>query len=219
MAAGSRLRERARAPAALFGAVGLALVAGSFAVPDYGELLFAWGGTALFVALLLRVVLTGTTVPAAVATDIQTATGGTARRLAGEAPRRYVPDGDEVTLVVGDRTFDPVGARLLAGVETTGADGDRLAELVDVAVNDLELAASAKARVTESGATVTVTDSRVGTGELFDHPVVSLFGVGLADHLGTPVTVGATVEATFGGDRLVVTCEWSEGAEELLDGS
>lgn len=208
IAAGGRLGDRvgSRAPAVLFGLLGVALVAGGVAVPDSQSLLFAWGGTALFVALLLRVVMTGSTVPAAVATDIHAAMASNAGQP--DDGLRYVPGDDGVTLAAGGERFEPVGERLLAGVETTdaGGDADRLAVLIDVVVNDLELAGRASAQPTESGATVTVADSRVGTAALFDHPVASLLGVGLAAHLGTPVTVEPRVDA----DRLVLDCAYSQ---------
>lgn len=219
IAAGGRLRERvgSRNAAPIFAGLGVLLVAVAVAIPEFQTLLLAWGGTALFVALLLRFVVTGRTVSAAVTSDIYAVMAGNARRVAGAAPHRYVPDADGVTLAVGDRSFDPVGERLAATVPESGPDAavaDRLAVLVDVVVNDLELAARASATPTDDGATVTITDSAVGTTQLFDHPVASLVGVELAEHLDRPVTV----ESSANGDRLVVTCRWSEPTEELLDG-
>ncbi|WP_254273440.1 hypothetical protein [Haloarcula marina] len=212
-AAGTRRWRRLgkRNSAAVFALVGVGLVAAAVAVPAFETILFVWGGTALFVALLLRFVTTGATVRATAATDVYATFAGNARRLAGTGPQRYVPDGDAVSLVVGEAdgqtTFAPVGERLTAAVPgpaTDAAPGDRLAVLVDALVNDLELVESATARTTESGAEVTVTDSYVGTAELFDHPVASVLGVGLARALDAPVTVESTAE----GDRLVVTCRW-----------
>ena len=219
VAAGGRVRHRVgtKNAAPIFAGLGVVLVAVAAALPEFQTLLLAWGGTALFVALLLRFVLSGPTMSAAVTTDIYDAMAGNARRLAGSAPQRYVPDADGVTLAVGERSFDPVGERLAATVPASGPEAtvtDRLTVLVDVVVNDLELAARASATATDDGATVTVTDSRVGTTQLFDHPVASLVGVTLADHLDRPVTV----ESRLDGDRLVVTCRWSESGEELLDG-
>ena len=218
-AAGGRLRDRVgtRAPVTVFTVVGGLLVAAGFGIPEAGTLLFAWGGTALFVALLLQFVFTGPTVSAAVTTDIYTTLAGNARQRAPSGPMRYVPDGDGVSLTVGGETFDPVGERLLAGSETPGATGsleDRLAALVDVLVNELELTARASATTDDGGVTVTATGSRVGTTELFDHPIVSAVGVALAAHREAPVRVDAAVE----GERLVVTCRWSEGTDELLEG-
>ncbi|MFC7068739.1 hypothetical protein ACFQL9_03720 [Halobaculum lipolyticum] len=197
--------------------MGVLLVAAGIAVPAFRTLLVAWGGTALFLALLVRFVFTGPTVSAAVATDIYTTMAGNARRRNPTGERRYHPtEGDGVSLVVGGETFEPVGERLLAAVETDAGSGplnERLGVLVDVVVNEFELAGRASATTADGEATVTVAESRVGTTELFDHPVVSLVGVALARHLATPVAVEATVE----DGRLVVTGRWSQGADELLE--
>ena len=228
---GGRLRDRVgtRNPAPAFGLLGVVLVAAGVAVPAYETLLVVWGGTALFVALLLRFVVTGETLAAAVTTDVYETMATNARRLGADGPVRYVPGEDGVSLVAGDVALDPVGARLLGPADETPAAAPSGAEsgaeetpvvhlsvLVDVVVSDLELAARVSATPTDDGATVTVTDSRVGTGELFDHPVVSVVGVGLARRLGTPVAVDATAE----GEELTVTCRWdSQRGEELLDGA
>ncbi|PAU85617.1 hypothetical protein CK500_02650 [Halorubrum salipaludis] len=200
----------------MFAALGVALVAGGAVAPAFETLLFVWGGTALFVALLLRFVATGDTVSAAVATDIYTAAAGNARRGSPAGDHRYVSGADGVELVVGDSAFDAVGERLLATsgvleadaavVDGGTADGEaaideRLAVLADVLVNDLELARRARASTDGGVATVTVTGSRVGTTELFDHPVASVVGVGLARGRDAPVAVEATVE----DGELVVT--------------
>ncbi|WP_262178055.1 hypothetical protein [Haloarcula laminariae] len=216
LAAGGRLRDRvgSRNPAPIFAVLGVGLLAAAFAVPAYETLLVAWGGTAVFVALLLRFVMGEPTLSTAVTTDVYETIAGNVRRRVGAGRSRYVPADEGVTLVVAGDEFDPVGRRLLATVEAAPGESltDHLAVLVDVLVSDLELAGAARATAAEDGATVTVTDSRVGTGELFDHPVASVLGVGLARRLDVPVSVEATVE----GDDLVVTCRL-EGAEELRD--
>jgi hypothetical protein len=220
VAAGGRLRDRVgpRVPAAVFAALGLALVGAAVAVPAVETLLLAWGGTALFLALVFRFVFTGPTVPAAVTTAIHATMAGNARRRVPDAPHRYVPGADGVSLAVDGETFDPIGTRLLAAAETPGGDGtleERLAVLVDVVVNELEVASRASATAAPGEATVTVTGSRVGTAELFDHPVASIVGVALAGHLETGVRVDSSVE----DGTLVVACRWSQRAEELLDGA
>lgn len=207
-----------RNPAPVFGLLGVVLVGGGLVVPAFETLLFAWGGTALFVALLLRFVMTGTAVSATVTTDIYAAMAGNLRRDSPAGDHRYVPDADGVTLVVGDREFDAVGERLLAtsGDDATGGtvEGgttvdqsstveDRLAVLADLLVNDLELATRVHAATEGEVTTVTVTGSRVGTAERFDHPVASVVGVGLSRALETPVGVKTTVE----NGTLVVTAE------------
>jgi hypothetical protein len=210
VAAGGRVLDRAglRTPAGVFAGLGVVLVGAGFVVPAAETLLFAWGGTALFLALLFRFVFTGATIPTAVTTDIYTAMAGNARRRAPSSRYQYVPGEEGVSLVVDDESFDPVGERLLATVDTPSGDEsveDRLAVLVDVLVNELELAARATATTTDDGATVTVTGSRVGTTELFDHPVASIVGVALASHLDKPVRLDTSVE----DGALVVTCNWS----------
>lgn len=220
VAAGGRLRDGigTRTPAAVFAGLGVVLVVAGFAVPEAETLLFAWGGTALFLSLLLRFVFMEPTVSAAVTTDIYTTMASNARQRAPSGRHRYVPDGDGISLAVDGETFDPIGERLLATVETAGGDGtldERLAVLVDVVVNELELAGRASVTTTDDGATVTVTGSHVGTVELFDHPVASLVGVTLAEYFESPVHVDTRVES----DSLVVTCEWSQRANELLDRS
>ncbi|MBX0322128.1 hypothetical protein EGH21_03680 [Halomicroarcula sp. F13] len=208
--AGGRLRDRFgdRNPVPVFALVGVGLVAAGVAVAPFQTLLFAWGGTALFAALLLQFVTTERTVPARVASDLAVAMGANARRLAGDGPPEYVPDGESVTLTADGRDthVDPVGVRLLATLDAPGTDdpADRLPALVDCLVADLELADSATGHTTADGAEVTVTGPAVGTDALFDHPVVSVVGVGLARAVGRPVRVEPTVE----DDRLVVTCRW-----------
>ena len=196
-AGGLRGRIGPRNPALVFGVLGVLLVAGGLVAPAFETLLVAWGGTALFVALLLRLVMTGPTLPSAVTTDVYTAMAGNVRRLSSDAARRYVPDADGVALVVGDREFDAVGERLLAtsdDVAPTETVDDRLSVLVDVLVNDLELAARATATTDDGTVTVTATGCRVGTTELFDHPVASVIGVGLARQLDASVDVETSRE-------------------------
>ncbi|MDS0261395.1 hypothetical protein NDI56_18495 [Haloarcula sp. S1CR25-12] len=218
-ATGGGLRDRfgPRNPAPAFGVLGVGLVGAAVAVPAFETLLFAWGGTALFAAVLLRFVTTTATVPAAVATDVHAVAAGNARRFAGTGPHRYVPDGDSVSLVVGgdasgDRpgtALDPVGERLLAPLAEPASEPtveNRVPVLLDAVVHDLELAAGARSRTTDTGVEVTVTGVQVGTAELFDHPAVSVVGVGLADALSAPVRVDPTVE----DGRLVVACHWRE---------
>ena len=205
IAAGEGLRDRfgSRNPGLFFGLLGAGLVAGGMFVPAFDTLLFVWGGTALFVALLLRFVMTGPTVSSSVATDVYATLAGNARRESPPGEHRYVPNDDGVALVVGDRTFDAVGERLLAASGAFESGGqtdespsmdDRLSVLTDLLVNDLELATRVRASIDGDAATVTVVGSRVGTAELFDHPVASVVGVGLARGETTPIGVEATVD-------------------------
>jgi quercetin dioxygenase-like cupin family protein len=220
VSAGGGLRDRVESSAtAAFVGLGIGLVVAGMTVPEARTLLFAWGGTALFLAALLRFVSVEPTVSAAVTTAIYTALATGARPADHSGRHRYVPEGDGSSLEVGEETFVPVGERLLATVETphwAGTVEERLAVLVDVVVNELELARRVSARTTDHGATVTVTESRVGTDVVFDHPVGSIVGVALATHLGRPVDVDVRAEEEA-AETLVVVCEWSQGADELLD--
>ncbi|MDZ7745923.1 MAG: hypothetical protein U5K28_05185 [Halobacteriales archaeon] len=80
-------------------------------------------------------------------------------------------------------------------------DDRLLGSLADVIVNDLELASRVRASTDGDTTTVTVIGSRVGTTELFDHPVASVVGVGLARERDAPVTIETAVE----NGKLVVT--------------
>jgi len=214
VAAGADRRDRfgRRAPATVFALVGVALLAGGFAVPTWDTLLFAWGGTALFVALFLGLVAAEPTVPATVAGDIHTAAAARARPDDASAPR-YVPTESGVRLASGG---EPVGVRLLAGVGTDDAASEtpatRAATLVDAVVNHLELAERAAATVEESSAELTAR-SRLATEELSDHPVASVFAVGMAATVDRPVTV----ESAVTDDGLVVSCRW-DGDDAPGDG-
>ena len=218
---GGRLRDRfgRHNPAPAFGVLGLGLVGAGLAVPEFETLLVAWGGTAVFLAVLLWFVTPTATVPATVAGDVHTVMAGNARRFVGSGPHRYVPDGDGVSLVVGTTDasaavddaagteLTPVAVRLLAGLD--GPDPDdtvetRLPMLLDSVVHDLELAEGGRYTTTDAGVELSFTGSRVATDELFDHPVVSVVAVGLARAVGSPVTVDPHVD----GDRLVVACTW-----------
>ena len=195
-AGGLRRRLRQGGPV-LFAIVGILLAVGGVAVPAYGTLLFAWAGTALFVSLLLAVVVSTPTVPAFVATALQETLAHNANRVVDAGTQEYIPRNGSVVLVVGETTLDAVGKGLLASIDTpelgTTAE-DALPVLVDIVVADLELAAEATPNWTDSGVEVTVTDSRIDTESLFDHPVGSVLGVGLAQVLDKPVRVDATAE-------------------------
>jgi hypothetical protein len=60
-----------------------------------------------------------------------------------------------------------------------------------------------------------VTDSLFGSPTRFDHPVVSLFGAGLASALETPVTVDVTTAARDGTPTTLVTCRWSTDGDDV----
>jgi len=215
LAAGGRLRHRlgSRNGAPVFAVLGLALLGGALAVPAYETLLVAWGGTSLFVALLLQLLMTGPTLSATVTTQIYETMAGNARQRGAVDGGQYLPaNGGTLATPAGD--FEPIGARLLGDRDTSASEtiADHLAILVDVLVNDLELAGQARATVTDETATVRVSHSRVATEELFDHPVTSVLAVGLTRGLDAPISADSTVED---GD-LVVTLQ---RADNLLDGA
>lgn len=208
VAAGSARRGRLgslsrRAPAPVFAVLGVVLVGGGVAVPAYETVLVAWGGTALFVALFLGLVAPEPTVPATVAADIHTVAAARARERGAGPSGRYVPTETGVRLVPDG---EPVGARLLATVaigDTEATPSTRAAALVDALVHHLELADRAEATVGESRAELTAR-SRLATDELYDHPVASVFAVGLAETVDRPVAV----ETSVTDEGLVVTCRW-----------
>ena len=211
VAVGSDLRERLarRNPVPVLAVAGVALVVAGLVVPTVQTLLFAWGGTALFAAGLVQFVTTTPTVPATVAGDLHHTRASNVRQLVGNGESRYVPGDEAVRLAVEgtDAALDPVGERLLT--TTAVGDGERspddvLAVLSDALVNELELVGQVECRRTDDGAEVTVTDARLDAAEPFDHPVGSVFGVGLARGLDTTVTVATSTE----GEGVVFTCEW-----------
>ncbi|WP_240147637.1 MULTISPECIES: hypothetical protein [Halorussus] len=85
-------------------------------------------------------------------------------------------------------------------------------QLADAAVEGFELATSATADADPDGGRVAfeVAGSAYGSVDRFDHPVASLFGVGLTAGLDAPVTVDVT--EGDGDSAFFVTCEWDETA-------
>jgi hypothetical protein len=199
----------------LLSALGAGLVAAGVLMPAEETLLVAWGGTALFGALLLVLFGPTPTVRADVATDVYTALAANCREAAGtaEVVYRHTDDGIRVSGMV------PTGTALVDRLGATESPSEpvdtRVHTLVDGLVEELELATRGTARVTDGEATVTVRDCRFGTQELFDHPVASVLGVGLARKTGSSVNVGASAH----GDELVVTCVWSASQRPAEDGT
>lgn len=151
-------------------------------------------------------------------------------------PRLYVPEVDaydrsllddpeafEEPLVVSDAASRS-GLALRPSAEpllhSLGADHEfgstpiEAAETLAEAVTDVfELATAVEVtRVPdENRVTFEVTDSLYGSPTRFDHPVVSLLGVGLASALETPVTVDVTTAERGTSLTTLVTCQWSDG--------
>lgn len=84
-------------------------------------------------------------------------------------------------------------------------------QLADALVEGFELAESARADADPDGRRVTVEVSGAvyGPVDRFDHPVASLFGVGMAAALDAPVSLDVT-PAENGPADYFVTCEWDD---------
>lgn len=213
------LRRRRRELVLTAGGVGL-LVAG-VALPAYGTLLVAWGGTALFGAVL--VVLFGETsvVRAEVATDVYAVLAGNCRTATDADGLVYVPGEEGVRLVTGDAVLEPTGAPLVDRIEDASVTqpeltSGRLQAVVDGLISQVELVDDATGETGDGEARVTASGCRIGINERFDHPVASAVGVGLARAVDGPVWVEADVE----GEALVVSCEWGDSpaaADSLLE--
>jgi mRNA-degrading endonuclease toxin of MazEF toxin-antitoxin module len=185
--------------------VGIGLIGGGLVSPAFDTLLIAWGGTALLGALLLVVFGTTRTVRADVATDVYATLADTCRTATGIDDAAYAPTDDGVrlggTVPTGVALTDRIEAATVTDPE---APEEHLHVLSDGLVEELELAADARAEVGDGTGTVTVKGCRIGTDELFDHPVASVVGVGLARATGLAIAV----EATPREDGLVVDCTW-----------
>ncbi|GAB3411372.1 hypothetical protein GCM10027435_02900 [Haloparvum alkalitolerans] len=125
-----------------------------------------------------------------------------------------VPAADalEETFVVGaddaDRgiAFEPTGARLLDALDwnegTVASQANLLASAL-VETFELATAVDVDVDITNGRATWTVSDPLYGTGEQFDHPIVSLLAVGTATAVDEPVRTDIDT-----GDSFTVTCRW-----------
>ncbi|WP_435181709.1 hypothetical protein [Halorussus sp. AFM4] len=90
-------------------------------------------------------------------------------------------------------------------------------QLADAAVEGFELATSATADADPDDGRVAfeVAGSAYGSVDRFDHPVASLFGVGLTAGLDAPVTVEVTEDED--DSTALVACEWDETEVDLTD--
>ncbi len=151
-------------------------------------------------------------------------------------PRLFVPqyetydvpgeDALRATFVVGDDyergvAFAPTGGRLHEEFERAraGPPADRpvalARQLADASVEQFELVARAAREDAGDGRlAVGVDDPVYRPVDGFDHPVASLFGVGLAEGLGTPVEVEVS---SAGDDRYdaLVACSWDPEAVDV----
>lgn len=139
-----------------------------------------------------------------------------AERTARDAP---IPDGAPgVTLYpTGAALFDDLDPSLL-----TDLDDEPMAlaeQLVEVAVDGLELAGDLTPAVdaADGGATVTVSAPAFGPLTRFDHPVASLVAVGFALGLDTAVTTTVAADDHEAGTYRV-TCRWDPAEVSETDG-
>jgi len=136
------------------------------------------------------------------------------------------PDSSRGTGSPRGAAFDPTGASLVTELETSdgelaGLSADRAADrLADALAGRFRLIerVDAVADAEAGEARVTVGENALAPVDGFDHPVVSVVGVGLARALDQPVTVA--VESDDGedgdgddGDGVIVVCRWSPGDE------
>ncbi|WP_436911279.1 hypothetical protein [Halosimplex marinum] len=254
-------QSRYRRSAATFAVVGLLAVVGGLLVADARTVLFALGGTGLFVAALLYFLTPARLIAASVGEAVyaplarneaelvselglrdarvyvprtagRTAAGGgngegergpvgEVRLFVPQHADHAVPDGDDLDRVFvtpDDRrsrgvSLRPTGEPLYAEFEraVTGDPSDDpvevAGELRDVLVEQFELVPDAAVDGDRAGGRVAVRvpEATFGGLEQFDHPVVSLLGVGVARAVGRPVTTETT---SVDDDGTLVTCSW-----------
>lgn len=124
-------------------------------------------------------------------------------------------------------SLSPTGEALFSELERTLAGGlsddpGRLADqLADGVVETFELADATTTEVGTDQSTFAVAGSAFGSLVRFDHPVPSLFAVGLARGLGHPISLSVTETDDERADYLV-SCEWeameSADSEREADG-
>lgn len=213
-----------------FVALGAIAAGAAVAVPAERSVLLALAGTAFLGALVTRLVVRAPGHPAIVAEAIHAAHASTVDRLALEldcaGPAVYVPVRTGVRLYVpraegpipsraaladalvtadGARglTVAPVGAALLARL--AAPDGpesleDRCQRLREAVLDRFELAGGLDCTPASGRVTVTVSDPSIEPLDRRDHPIVSTFAVGLAEHRERPVRVAI--------DERTITFTW-----------
>jgi len=131
------------------------------------------------------------------------------------------PDSPRGTGSPRGAAFDPTGASLVTELETSdgelaGLSADRAADrLADALAGRFRLIerVDAVADAEAGEARVTVGENGLAPVDGFDHPVVSVVGVGLARALDRPVTVAVEADDGEDGDGVTVICRWSSGDE------
>ena len=103
----------------------------------------------------------------------------------------------------GNELFSALRTSLTGPLGTTAQD--LCGQLSDAVVEDFELARGVEYDVdpTNGRVSIRITDPLYGSGNQFDHPIVSLFAVGLATGLETPIESTVT-----GTEPLAVTLRW-----------
>lgn len=148
---------------------------------------------------------------------------GDVRLYIPQSPGTPIPSEDtlEDTFVVGpDDTargiaFEPTGGRLIDVLDEDARGGvpERAERLGDALVETFELATAVDVDVdtTDGRVTWSVSGPLYGSGDRFDHPIVSLLAVGTATAVDRPVRTAVEAE-----DALTVTCRWdvADGVDE-----
>ena len=248
----ARQSQYRRSAATLFGVGVLAFLAG-IVVVNARTVLFALGGTGVFLGVLIYFLTPERFVSASVAEAVYASLAWNESRLISElgladewvyvpsttseangvadgvrlfVPQRadyVVPETDELRdlFVVSDDgrrrgiAVRPTAAdlyvefeRAVAG-EPSAEPATLAVELAGALVEQLELIDSAQVDgdVEEERIAVRVRESAIGNVEQLDHPVPSLFGVGLARATERPVTVDVST-ADEDASEFVVTCSW-----------
>jgi len=253
-------RSQYRRSAAALTLVGVLAFAAGGIVANARTVLFALGGTGVFLGVLTYFLAPERFISASVGEAVYASLARNEDRLVDDLgladERVYVPraragaDGgardvrlfvpqraayelpnddelDDLFVVTDDGrrrgvSFRPTAADLYADFERAvsggpSADPAALAtELRDALVEQFELVRSGQVDADPDGGRVSVRvrDSTVGRVDRIDHPVASLFGVGLGRAVERPVTVAVTVPDDS-EDGHVVTCSWgTEGVDD-----
>lgn len=201
-------------------------------LPAVRELSLLLGGTGIFIGMVSYLVMMDRAVPLAVAEGVYRAKTHNVEtlmeELGGERAYVYVPemeaDGEAGILLsfpagdcvesVSNIRLQPTGLVLYKEFESAlggeaSSDPDILVEqLVDGLLNQFEIVQTVILEdVFSDGVTIGVKESLFGPETAFDHPVISFFGVGIANGLGHAVLV-TDIEASDEFYDFLVTYKW-----------
>jgi len=255
----ARQSQYRQSAATLFG-IGVLVFAAGIVVESARTVLFALGGTGVFLGVLIYFLTPERFISASVGEAVYASlarneaqvieelgledewvyvprdagsegSAGAVRLFVPQHADSEVPDGDalDTLFVVTDDgrrqgvAFRPTAAELYADFEqaVTGESSTELSVLVtelrDALVEQFELVESSQVDIHSEGRVVfRIQESTMGRVDQFDHPVMSLLGVGLGQAIGQPVTVEITaiddVESEF-----IVTCTWEPADERAVN--